>query len=119
MTIRSLKPISCHIIVHYLLIVFLLALQIDLILDFEELLAFLDIRHRFVRKDSKENYPNVPRSLLPQWYDLFASYQVQTKLAKWYSTLWVMDEYSTSGVKIVDAIKPLPVGTSVVMFDPS
>ena len=38
------------------------------------------------------------------------------RMGKWYSKLWITDEYSTSGVKISEAIKPPPVGTSVVML---
>jgi len=100
--------------------------QIDLILNFEELLESLGIRHRFVTKDSKDNYPNVPATLLPEWCkkgtDDFGlvyfpeDYKVRTRMGKWYSRLWITDEYSTSGVKMSEAIKPPLVGTSVVML---
>ena len=87
-------------------------------MNFEELLESLDIRHRFVTKESKDNYPNVPATLLPEWckkgrYDncgrlnglVYAPerHKVRTRMGKWYSKLWITDEYSTSGVKISDA----------------
>ena len=92
--------------------------QIDLILNFEELLESLGIRHRFVTKESMDNYPNVPAMLLPEWCKVSfpKDGKVLTRMGKWYSRLWITDEYSTSGVKISDAIKPSPVGTSVVML---
>ena len=95
-------------------------------MNFEELLESLGIRHRFVIKESTDNYPNVPATLLPEWCNIGACnlslaywpkfYKVQTWMGKWYSKLWITDEYSTSGVKISEAIKPSPVGTSVVML---
>jgi len=103
-----------------------LLFQIDLILNFEELLESLGIRHRFVIKESEENYPNVPATLLPEWCKIWANdyflvhypenHKIWTRMGKWYSKLWITDEYSTSGVKISDAIKQPPVGTSVVTF---
>jgi len=96
------------------------AFQIDLILNFEELLESLGIRYRFVIKESKENFPNVPATLLPKWckrgIGVNSLDKVWTRMGKWYSKLWITNEYSTSGVKISDAIKPPPVGTSVVIL---
>ena len=106
--------------------------QIDLVLSFEELLESLGCRHRFAIK-SKECYPNVPATLLPQCCkrgstddilvdeaeiesDLGRPAKVRKWIAKWYSKLWITDEYSTSGVNISEAIKPPPVSTSVVML---
>ena len=90
------------------------------------MLESLGIRHRFVIKESKGNYPNVPATLLPEWCKIGTDddslvhdpkgKKVQTRLAKWYSKLWITDEYSTSGMKISDAIKTPPVGTSLVML---
>jgi len=93
-------------------------------LNFEELLESLGIHHRFVIKESMDNYPNVPAMLLPEWCEKGTAglvynperHKVQTWMGKWYSKLWITDEYSTSGEKISDAIKPSPVGTSVVML---
>ena len=105
--------------------------QIDLVLSYEELLESLGVRCRFVRK-LKTHYPNVPATLLPLWcksgtsdHDLVYPdrddeqsklSKVRKKMAKWYSKLLFTDDYSTSGVKIYDAIKQPPVGTSVVML---
>ena len=103
----------------------LLLFQIDLVLSFEELLESLGIRHRFTIRQSNGNYPNVPVTLLPQWCkgrtcdddivyaddDEGRSAKVRKCIARWYSKLWITDEYSTSGVKISEAIKPPPVGT--------
>ena len=93
-------------------------------MSLEELLESLGIRHRFAIKP-KACFPNVPVTLLPQWCkrgirdsDLARNYhrydkgrlpKVQKWIAEWYSKLWITDEYSTSGVKISDAIKPPPV----------
>ena len=107
--------------------------QIDLILSFEELLESLGIRHRFVKKESTKSYPNAPMTLLPQWCkkkgvdeEILAADpdeyypgrlgKVRKWIAKQYSKLWITDDYSTSGVRISEAIKPPPVGTSVVML---
>ena len=86
----------------------------------------MGIRHRFVIKQSKKNYPNMPATLLPEWCkkgtdDLSLVHRskyhkVLTRMGKWYSRLWITDEYSTSGVRISDATKPRPVGTSAVML---
>jgi len=64
--------------------------------------------------------------LLPEWCEKGTEddelvyfpedHKVRTKMGKWYSKLWITDEYSNSGVKISDAIKPPPVGTSVIML---
>jgi len=96
-------------------------------LNFEELLESLGIRHRFVTKESMNIYPNVPATWLPEWCKKGThgdeqlarypeDYKVRTRMGNWYSRLWITDEYRTSGVKISDAIKPSPVGTSVVML---
>jgi len=113
---------SCNYSVYFSLFFF----QIDLILNFEELLESLGIRHRFVIKESTDNYPNVPATLLPEWCKkgtddvgliYFAKiHNVQTRMGKWYSRLWITDEYSISGVKVSEAIKPPPVSTSLVML---
>ena len=90
--------------------------QIDLVLSFEELLESLHLRHRFVIKQSKTFYPNVPATLLPQWCKRGATDKefaedaefgkAQKRVAKWYSKLFITDEFSTSGRNISDAIKP-------------
>jgi len=95
-------------------------------LNFEELLESLGIRYRFVIEKSEENFPNAPATLLPKWFKRAIgvnrlvvtpdTHKVRTRMGKWYSKLWITDEYSTSGVKISDAIKPPPVGTAVVML---
>ena len=66
----------------------------------------------------------MPATLLPEWckrgtddHKLVYSpkdHKLQTRMGRWYSKFWITDEYSTSGVKISDAMKPPPVGTSVV-----
>ena len=98
--------------------------QIDLILSFEELLESMGIRQQLVCK-LKTRYPNVPATLLPVWCRSGTSdrdliycddeerklSKIQRKMAKWYSKLWFTDEYSTSGVKISDAIKSPPVSS--------
>ena len=76
-------------------------------------------------KQSKTHYPNVPVTLLPRWCKRGTSdsllvhnaehAKVRKKMAKWYSKLWVTDEYKTSGESVSDAIKLPPVGTSIVM----
>jgi len=98
-------------------------------LSFEELLESLGIRHWFAIKP-KTHYPNMPVTLLPQWckggtsdqdlvsypdvYETGRLAKIRKWVAKWYAKLLVADEYSTSGVKITDAIKPPPVGTTSV-----
>ena len=72
------------------------------------------------------NYPNVPATLLPKWCKKGTDngnlvyyperHKIRRRMGKWYSKFWITDEYSTSGVKISDAIKPPLVGTSVVML---
>ena len=88
------------------------------------------MRHWFAIK-SMTHYPNVPLTLLPQWckggasdyqladnrdrYDKGRLPKFRRSIAKWYSKLWITDEYSTSGEKIADAIKPPSVGTAVIL----
>ena len=106
-------------------------------MSFEELFETLRIRRRLshlnlFKPETQKHYPNVPVTLLPQWCkgstedgcwvnpqnrkprkrDRFRKW-----IAKWYSKLWVTDEYRTSGVKISDAIKPPPVSISIFKFD--
>ena len=91
-----------------------LLFQIDLVLSFEELLESLHLRHRFVIKQSKTFYPNDPATLLPDLCVKFGT--APERVAKWYSKLFITDEYSTSGRNISDAIKPQVLQHSYVMI---
>ena len=76
--------------------------------------------------EPKTHYPNAPVTLLPKWckrgvedccWVSYTEKKTTTKfrkwIAKWYSKVWFIDDYSTSGANISDAIKPPPVGISV------
>ena len=86
------------------------------------MLASLCIRDQSLQ-EPKTHYPNAPVTLLPKWCkgcieDYYCTDDNEMKkfrkwIAKWYSKVWFIDDYSTSGANIYDAIKSLPVGISV------
>ena len=67
-------------------------------MNFEELLESLGIRHRFVTKESMDNYPNVPAMLLPEGCKVSfpKDGKVLTRISQWKSFLTWTD-FSNNG----------------------